>query len=318
MTLDEILKEIQESEKIVILTHEAPDGDAIGSSLGLKLGLKKIGKQADLIMTKFAKTFDFLPAIDEIKTESNIKKYDLAISLDCATIKRLDNREYFDNAKKTIVIDHHGSNNMYGDVNYVNPVAPACAEIILSMLLYYNIDVDAKIGTCLMTGILTDTGGLQYQSTTADTFEYAAELLRKGVDIPDICKRTLQTRTNANFELSKRVMDRLELLEKGKIAFSYITKKDLEEVKAEEGDHEGLVNIGRSIEGVEVSIFIRQDDEDEKMYKVSMRSGEYVNVSDVCLMFGGGGHPRAAGAKMQGTLEQVKNKLVNETKKYLK
>ena len=318
MTLDEILKEIQESEKIVILTHEAPDGDAIGSSLGLKLGLKKIGKQADLIMTKFAKTFDFLPAIDEIKTESNIKKYDLAISLDCATIKRLDNREYFDNAKKTIVIDHHGSNNMYGDVNYVNPVAPACAEIILSMLLYYNIDVDAKIGTCLMTGILTDTGGLQYQSTTADTFEYAAELLRKGVDIPNICKRTLQTRTNANFELSKRVMDRLELLEKGKIAFSYITKKDLEEVKAEEGDHEGLVNIGRSIEGVEVSIFIRQDDEDEKMYKVSMRSGEYVNVSDVCLMFGGGGHPRAAGAKMQGTLEQVKNKLVNETKKYLK
>lgn len=318
MTLDEILKEIQESEKIVILTHEAPDGDAIGSSLGLKLGLKKIGKQADLIMTKFAKTFDFLPAIDEIKTESNIKKYDLAISLDCATIKRLDNREYFDNAKKTIVIDHHGSNNMYGDVNYVNPVAPACAEIILSMLLYYNIDVDAKIGTCLMTGILTDTGGLQYQSTTADTFEYAAELLRKGVDIPDICKRTLQTRTNANFELSKRVMDRLELLENGKIAFSYITKKDLEEVKAEEGDHEGLVNIGRSIEGVEVSIFIRQDDEDEKMYKVSMRSGEYVNVSDVCLMFGGGGHPRAAGAKMQGTLEQVKNKLVNETKKYLK
>ena len=279
MTLDVILKEIQKAEKIVILTHETPDGDAIGSSLGLKLSLEKIGKKSDLIMTKHARTFDFLPASNEIKTESNIKNYDLAISLDCATIKRLDNREYFDNAKKTIVIDHHGSNNMYGDINYVNPVAPACAEIILSMLSYYDIEVDSKNGTC---------------------------------------KRTLQTKTKANFELLKRVSDRLELLEDGKIAFSYITKQDLEDVNAEEGDHEGLVNIGRSIEGVEVSIFKRQDDEDEKMYKVSMRSGEYVNVSDVCLMFGGGGHPRAAGAKIQGTTEQVKTKLVNETKKYLK
>ena len=119
MTLDEILKEIQEAEKIVMLAHETPDGDAIGSLLGLKLGLEKIGKKADVIVTKYARTFDFLPAIEALKTESDIKKYDLAISLDCATIKRLDNREYFENAKKTIVIDHHGSNNMYGDINYV-------------------------------------------------------------------------------------------------------------------------------------------------------------------------------------------------------
>ena len=101
MTLDVILKEIQKAEKIVILTHEAPDGDAIGSSLGLKLSLEKIGKKSDLIMTKHARTFDFLPASNEIKTESNIKNYDLAISLDCATIKRLDNREYFDNANRS-------------------------------------------------------------------------------------------------------------------------------------------------------------------------------------------------------------------------
>ena len=317
MTLDEILEEIKKADTIVLLTHETPDGDAIGSSLGMKLALEKLGKSADLIMSKYAKTFSFLPKVDEIKTESDIKEYDLAISLDCATLKRLDNREYFENSKKTIVIDHHGSNNMYGDINYVNPVAPACSEIILAMLSYYEIDVDVKIGTCLMTGIITDTGGLQYPATTADTFEYAAELLRKGVDIADICKRTLQTKTKANFELQKRVMDRLELLEDGKVAFSYIDQKDLDEVNAEEGDHEGLVNIGRSIEGVEVSIFIRQKD-NEEIYKVSMRSGSYVNVSDVCLMFSGGGHPRAAGATVQGTVEQVKEKLLKEVRKYLK
>ncbi len=317
MTLDEILEEIKKADAIVLLTHETPDGDAIGSSLGLKLALEKLGKNADLIMTSYARTFDFLPGANGIKRKSDIKEYDLAISLDCATFKRLDNREYFENAKKTIVIDHHGSNNMYGDINYVNPVAPACSEILLAILSYYEIEVDVKIGTCLMTGIITDTGGLQYSATTADTFEYAAELLRKGVDIADICKRTLQTKTKANFELQKRVMDRLELLEDGKVAFSYIDQKDLDEVKAEEGDHEGLVNIGRSIEGVEVSIFIRQKD-NEEAYKVSMRSGSYVNVSDVCLMFGGGGHPRAAGALVQGNVEQVKEKLLKEVRKYLK
>ena len=317
MTLDEILEEIKKANTIVLLTHETPDGDAIGSSLGLKFALEKLGKNADLIMTSYAKAFEFLPGINEIKTESDIKEYDLAISLDCATFKRLDNREYFENAKKTIVIDHHGSNNMYGDINYVNPVAPACSEILLSILSYYNIEIDVKIGTCLMTGIITDTGGLQYPATTADTFEYAADLLRKGVDIADICKRTLQTKTKANFELQKRVMDRLELLEDGKVAFSYIDQKDLSEAKAEEGDHEGLVNIGRSIEGVEVSIFIRQKD-NEDCYKVSMRSGSYVNVSDVCLMFGGGGHPRAAGALVQGNVQQVKERLLKEVRKYLK
>ena len=168
-----------------------------------------------------------------------------------------------------------------------------------------------------MTGIITDTGGFQYPATTADTFEYAAELLRKGVNISDICKKTLQTKTKANFELAKIVMDRMEILENGKVAFSYITTKDMEDVNAEEGDHEGLVNIGRNIEGVEVSIFIRQRD-NEDAYKVSMRSGEYVNVSDVCLMFGGGGHPRAAGALVQGNVEEVKEKLLKEVRKYLK
>ena len=316
MTLDEILEEIKNAETIVLLTHETPDGDAIGSSLAMKLALEKLGKKAELIMSSYAKTFDYLPEVNDIKKESQIEEYDLAISLDCATLKRLDNKEYFEKAKKTIVIDHHGSNNMYGDINYVNPVAPACSEILLAMFSYYGIEVDVKIGTCLMTGIITDTGGLQYPSTTADTFEYAAELLRKGVDIADICKRTLQTKTKANFELTKRVMDRMELLEDGKVAFSYIDQKDMNEVNAEEGDHEGLVNIGRNIDGVEVSIFIRQK-ENENAYKVSMRSGSYVNVSDVCLMFGGGGHPRAAGALIQGSVEQVKDKLVNEVKKYL-
>lgn len=317
MTLDEILKEIEKAQTIVILTHESPDGDAVGSSLAMKLALENLGKTPDLILPEYSRMFEFLPGTSTIKKTSDVEKYDLAISLDCANLKRLVGNEYFENAKKTIVIDHHGSNNMYADLNYVNPVSPACCEILIGMFEYFNIEITKEIGSCILTGIITDTGGFQYQSTTAETFEFTAELLRKGVNVSDIYKRSLQTVSKANFELQKRVMNRMELLEDGKVTFTYITKKDEEEVNAEPGDHEGLVEIGRNIEGVEVSIFIRQKDDDEEAFKVSMRSGEYVNVSDVCLMFGGGGHPRAAGALIKGDVETVKQKIMAELKKVL-
>ena len=116
----------------------------------------------------------------------------------------------------------------------------------------------------------------------------------------------------------RRTIDRMEFLEDGKVTFTYITSKDLKEVDAKIGDHEGLVEIGRDVEGVEVSVFIRQKDEEENTYKISMRSNDYVNVSDVCMMFGGGGHEKAAGAVIQGDIEQVKQKIMKEIKKGLK
>lgn len=316
MTLDEILKEIKKAEKIVILTHESPDGDAVGSSLAMKLMLEELGKKSDVIIPEYSRMFQFLPSATEIKIDSEIKKYDLAISVDCANFKRMAKNEYFEKAKKTIVIDHHGSNNMYGDLNYVNPVSPACCEILAGMAEYFGIKISKDIGTCIMTGIITDTGGFRHLGITPDTFEYTAELIRLGVDIPDIYKRTLRTKTKANFELTKRVIDRMELLEDGKVSFTYITSQDELEVGAEPGDHEGLVDIGKDIEGVKVSVFIRQKD-NEDAYKVSLRSEDDINVSDICFVFGGGGHARAAGALVQGNVEQVKEKLMKEIKKWM-
>lgn len=316
MTLDEILKEIKVAETIIILTHESPDGDAIGSSLALKLMIEKLDKKVDVVMTEHSRLYDFLPKIETVKTESDIKNYDLAISVDCANLKRLMKKEYFEAAKKTIVIDHHGSNEMYGDLNYVNPVSPACCEILAGMADYFEIDVSKEIGTCIMTGIITDTGGFRHVGINPETFEFTAELIRKGVNVPEIYKRTLRTKTRANFELTKRVMSRMELLEEGRVSFTYTTELDNKETGAEPGDHEGLVDIGRDIEGVEISIFIRQKEE-ENAYKISMRSGNDINVSDICIMFGGGGHPRAAGALIQGTVEQVKEKIMKEVRKVL-
>lgn len=316
MTLDNILEEIKKANSIVVLTHESPDGDAIGSSLGMHMALKSLGKSNDVIMTEFPRTFEFLPGAKDVKQESDIKNYDLAITVDCADLKRVMANEYFENAKKTVVIDHHGSNTMYGDINFVNPVSPACCEILAGMFEYFDINIDTEIGSCILTGIITDTGGFKYSSVTPETFEFTAELLRKGINVSEIYERVLETRTRANFELLKRSMDRLELLENGKVAFTYITKKDEEEVNAEPGDHEGIVEAGRSIEGVEVSVFIRQR-ENENTYKISMRSTGNINVSDICYLFGGGGHPKAAGALIQGTIEQVKEQVLKEIRKVL-
>ena len=317
MTLDNILNEIKNAESIVVLTHQTPDGDAVGSSLAMKLALESMGKNPDVIIPEVPSIYDFLPGREDIKASSDVEKYELAISVDCATEMRIDGKEYFENAKHTIVIDHHGSNTMYGDFNYVNPVSPACCDILAGVFDYYNINITKDIGTCLLTGIITDTGGFKYPSTTAETFEFAAELLRKGVNVSDIYKRTMDTMSRATFELTKRVMDRMEILEDGKVAFTYITKQDVNEVNAKPGDHEGLVNIGRNLSGVEVSIFIRQNEENKDEFRASLRTNGDVNASDICLMFGGGGHPRAAGATIEGTIEQVKEKLMKEIKKVI-
>lgn len=317
MTLDNVLEEINKAEKIVILTHDTPDGDAVGSSLAMLHAIKLLGKKADVIIPEYSDCFSFLPGVKEVKSTSDVEKYDLAIALDCADSKILKGNEYFEHAKRTIVIDHHSSNKMYGDINFVNPVAPACCEILIGMFDYFGIELTKEIGTCIITGIITDTGGFDY-NTTAETFDFAAMLLRKGINISEVYRKVLKTKTRPNFELRKLAENRLEFLEDGKVTFSYITLEDEKNVNAKTGDHEGLVENGRDIEGVEVSIFLHEKEGKPNGFKVSLRSTEYVNVSDVCLMFGGGGHARAAGAFVNGTVEQIKEKLMVEIKKQLK
>ena len=315
MTIDNIKEEINKAKDIVILTHENPDGDAIGSALAMYLTLKRLGKEVDVIIPEFPKIFKFLPCSEEVKKEGKEENYELAISVDVTGIKRLNGfARYFENANVRIQIDHHQVNEMFADFNFVNPDSPACAQTLIFVIEKLGIDIDEKIGTCLLTGIITDTGGFQYEGVSAETFEFASWLLTKGVKVSNIYKKVLQTRTKANFELRKMVMDRMEFLDNGKVTFTYITFDDLEKVNAEAGDHEGLVEIGRDVEGVEVSIFLR---EIEGGFKASLRSNEYVNVSDVCLTYNGGGHIRAAGCTILGTLEEAKEKIIKEVEKYL-
>ena len=317
MTLDNILEEIKKAEKIVILTHEGPDGDAMGSAIAVKFALAYLGKTADVIIPEYSKCFNFLPGIDEVKKETYVSVYDLAIAVDCSDNNFLKGySKYFEKATKKISIDHHGSNKMYADINFVNPVSPACAQVLVGIFAYWGVPISKEIGTCLATGIITDTGGFNY-NVTAETFEFTADILRKGVNISEIYRKALETKTRPSFELTRIANERLEFLEDGKVTFTYITEEDEENTGASTGDHEGIVNVGRCIEGVEVSIFLHEQKE-KGGFKISMRSSEYVNVADICLMFGGGGHIRAAGAFSTGTPNQIKNKVLNEVRKQLR
>lgn len=316
MILHDIKNKIEEANSIIILTHEVPDGDAVGSSLAMYIALKRLGKNVDVIMPECPNTYSFLPAASEIKKGSNIEKYDLAISLDCSDVKRLNGfSKYFENAKGTIVIDHHSSNTMFGDYSFVNPDSPACAQILITLFSFLGIEIDKEIGTYLLVGIITDTGGFKYSSVTAETFELVAELMKKGVNVSSVYKKVLQTISIPSFELRRLAMNRLEFIENGKIAFTYITKADEEKYEATIGEHEGIVELVRDITGVEVAVFLR---ETEEGYKASLRSNEYVNVADICLMLGGGGHQRAAGANVPYQLEEAKARVLAQIKPHLK
>lgn len=312
MTLDNILEEIKKAKSIVLLTHKSPDGDAVGSSLAFYIALKQFGKKADLIIEEMPRVYKFLPCADEVKKEKDIEgEYDLAIALDCATEQRIAGGEYFENAKVTISIDHHESNKMFAEHNFVNPAAPACAQILIGIFEYIGIEITKEIGTCILTGIITDTGGFKYSTISPETFEFTASLLSRGVDVSEIYKKVLQIKTKSHFKLSQIATSRLEFLEDEKITFTYITKEDELQVNAETGDHEGIVEIARDIEGVEVAILLRETDEG---YKASLRSNGNVNVSDVCMMFGGGGHPKAAGCTISYSLEDAKKKIISQVK----
>lgn len=317
MTLDEVLVEIKKAETVAIMAHEAPDGDAIGSSLAMCLILREMGKNALVFIDDFPENFSFLPGREYIVSESEIKKFDLAIVLDCPNIKRVKSTfiPYFENAKVKVQFDHHTKNDMFADYNIVNHVSPATAQILVSSFEYLGIDTPKDVATCLLTGIITDTNGFRNNNVTVESFEYASWCLGKGLNLSGIYKESMMTLTKTKFEAQKLAMNRLEYWSDGKIAFTYMTKEDEERIGLKAGERDGIVEIGRCIEGVEISIFLYEKD---KGFKASLRSNEYVNVAEICLTFGGGGHINAAGATLNMTFEEAKKSIINEATKYLK
>ena len=294
---------INNSVSIVLLTHENPDGDAIGSVMAMYQMLTSINKSVDIVIPKIPDTFKYLDSIDKIVDKSE-KKYDLAIVVDCSSTDNL-----LEKCKTSVSIDHHASNTNFCDINYVEKNSPACCQVIYYLFKDWNIKITKNIGEALTTGLLTDTGGFKNNNVDKNSFLMAAAMLDLDINLHKMYYMLLAKKTMPQYLLMKMTLDRLELFHDGKIAFSYITNKDMENVGAKYGDHVGLTELGRNIDGVEVSIFMREDDG----YRISFRSNGKINVYELAAKFGGGGHAMAAGARINTSFEETKEALINET-----
>lgn len=314
--LEDIKAIIDNAQKILIVTHENPDGDAIGSSLGFMHGLRKLDKDVTVYIPSVNKMYDFLPGSDEIRHElGEDETFDVCVALDSSDIERLgEGKLWFEKAEKTIVIDHHITNQNYGDANYVNAVACSTCQNIIVVLASMEVAINKIMGTCIYAGMLTDTGGFRY-NVQSETFEFVSMLLEAGIEIAPIYRNLFDLTTESRTRLLGRALERLEVLENGKITFTYVIKADEAEFNCQDGDYENIVNYGRNIEGVEVSIFFRE--KSEGSIKVSLRANDYVDVSIIASKYAGGGHLRAAGFEISGTLEQAKNIVIDEIKKQI-
>lgn len=306
------IKELIESSKSIgLLAHENPDGDAIGSLIAFYLILRDMNKDVEVIASKIPERFKYLEDIDKIVDNSQ-KNFDLVIVLDCASKKRIGQIDNIvDRASQVIVIDHHVSNTLYGDINYIEGNTSSCAQVLYYLFKEWKWNINKECGKALMTGVLTDTNGFKNDNVDKNTYLMAAELLDVGIDIYNLQREVLTIVTKPQLELKRIALDRLEFFDNGKIAFSYVTKKDMDSVGAMVGDHEGLVEIGRDIIGVEVSIFMREDEG----FKISLRSNGNVKVNEIAEFFDGGGHEMAAGLNIDKNLEDAKNDIIRETMK---
>ncbi len=309
LKLDEILQGVKRAG---IAGHVRPDGDCTGSCLALYQYLRMYYPEVstDVYLEEIPNSFHMLTGADEIRHElPEDTGYDVFFALDCGDTKRLGFAgTLFEQAKKTVCIDHHVSNLAFADVNQIVPDASSTSELIYDLLEKERIT--KEIAEALYLGIVHDTGVFQYSCTKPSTMEAAAELLRKGIDGPKIIEKTFYEKTYAqNQVLGKALLESICLMD-GKVIFSYITKKSMNFFGVKAKDLEGIISQLRVTTGVEAAIFLYELESGE--FKVSLRSKEKVDVSKVAQYFGGGGHVRAAGLTFRGTVHDAVNNIVGQ------
>ncbi|RKD24272.1 exopolyphosphatase [Ammoniphilus oxalaticus] len=300
---------LNENDHFLVVNHVNPDGDATGSILAMGYLLRLLGKQFTLA-NEGATPAKFFAATPSSLTVQNVsesplqQKYKYVITLDCGDLARVGAVEqYFADDVQILNIDHHATNDHFGAVNVVRPLACATAEILLDLSAHNQFPMSVELASFLYMGILTDTGGFRYANTTADVMEKVAELLRIGVDPGAIADRCLETIRRSHLDLLQLVLPTLSLHRQDQIAFLSISLQAREQSQAVDEDMEQIVNYARNIEGVEVGVLFKQMD--QQTVKISFRSRQDVDVSLIAKQLGGGGHARAAGCTAQGSLEEV-------------
>jgi bifunctional oligoribonuclease and PAP phosphatase NrnA len=313
-SLEEIARRLRGGATFAVLSHYRPDGDAIGSTLALALALEKLGKSVRVLNEDpVPETLRFLPGSELVEHPGDAPiTVDAVIAVDCATRERLGKKclAVLAPAPLWINLDHHVSNEAYGDLHFIDSDAPATGEIIFNLLSSTGLPLDREIGANLYVAISTDTGSFQYQGTTARTYEIGAQLIRLGVDISTLARHTYESYPLRRIELLRGLLNAMEITHGGRVASWGLTKELAAATAMKPEDAEGLIDNLRSIQGVIVAAALEELPGPDGKIRLSLRSKDpRVDVGKVCARFGGGGHPLAAGARLPGPLAEAKSKV---------
>ena len=300
--INKITEKLLSLDKVYILVHTSPDGDALGSSLALCEFLRLQGKTADVVLeAQPHNSYAFLNG--EVKTPDEATESRAVVVLDCGDLKRVgETLPVYEKATQTVVIDHHATNEGFGDLCLVQGGKSSTGEIIFNVIKNSGKEYNARVAFLLYTAIISDTGGLRYSSTTPETVRAVAELMEYGIDIAYINRMLFENNPLNKIKLKSMVFATLDVKCGGKAAMVKMTRDMLEKSGADEQDSEGFVNIPRSVEGVEVGVFFKER-EDE--IRISLRSNAYADVSVVAKELGGGGHIHAGGCTVKGTMAEA-------------
>ncbi len=314
----ELFQLINEANSIAIAGHVRPDGDCVGSCLGLYNYLKenRSDKQIDVYLESVPAAFSFLKNTGSALTEAkNDVSYDLFIALDCGSRDRLGfTEELFLSAKHTVSIDHHISNTMFAEYNHVEGSSSSACEVLCGFL--EDSRISKETAECLYLGIVHDTGVFKHSNTSRKTMDIAGSLLEKGVSSAQVIDDSFYRKTYMQNQILGRCLLESILLLDGKIIFSYVSQKMMQLYGAVPADLDGIIDQLRVTEGVEVAILVRE--EGVRNHKISMRSNGKVDVSKICCLFGGGGHKMASGCMMNGSVHDVINNLSGQIEHQLK
>ena len=313
-----ILESLKASKNVLLLTHVRPDGDAIGSLLAMGRGLALMGKSVCLYNeSPIPAIFRFLPGIEEIVSEPGpLAHYDTAVALDCSDISRMGViAEELGQIPVLINLDHHPTNTGFGNHQMVDPGASSAGEIVYRVLMDLGVEIDRSIAYAIYTAIFTDTGSFLFQNATSEAFRICGSMVDKGVDSYAVAQNLFATYSLGRLKLLNRVLDTIEISGNGKLSVMYLTQEMLRETETSVDDINGLVNYAKHIEDVQVAVLIQESRYVDgappgEHYHVSLRATGDVDVGQIALGYGGGGHPGAAAFTARICLKDIKREVL--------
>jgi phosphoesterase RecJ-like protein len=318
MTLAEQFRhELSLASSVLIGTHLNPDGDALGSALAMSQYLNALGIENEIVCHHPApRNLQFLPRVDRIRTEPKHEKYDLGIILDLDSMERLGSTEIFFAAlPRLVVIDHHIPHQAPGDLRIVDTGASATALILTRLFLELKAKITPEMATCLLTGIVTDTGSFRFRNTTPEALALSAQLLEHGGDLTQISEAIFQSKPRCSTLLLGHTLDTMRLSDDHRLAWGVVSVDDFERTGAQDEDTEGFVNELLFIDSVQIAAIFREPKPGK--VRCSMRSRGELDVAAVAREFGGGGHRNAAGCTLDLPLAEAESAVVERLKQCL-